>query len=136
MGSEKIVMDTNILISALGWTGPPEECLELVLEGEVINCVSQAILDELSRVMDYPKFEFEREEKERFLEVIISRSILVTPSRDIEFLEEDPADNKFLECAVEAKACFIVSGDLHLLELKEFEGIIIVDPAAFLKRAG
>lgn len=53
MGKKKIVLDTNVLISALGWGGSPESCLELVLKDRVDNFYSQEIHDELLRVMDY-----------------------------------------------------------------------------------
>lgn len=134
MGKSRIVLDTNVLISALGWGGSPEACLKLVLEDKVDNFYSSEIHDELSRVMDYPKFEFGEEEKDSFLEIILSKSILVEPSEDIEIVKDDPSDNKFLECALEAEADFIVSGDPHLLELGRFKGIEILSPNTFLKR--
>ena len=90
MGKKKIVLDTNVLISALGWGGSPEKCLQLVLKDEIANFYSPEIHDELSRVMDYPKFDFSEKEKENFLEVILSKSNFVDPSKDIEAVEEDP----------------------------------------------
>lgn len=134
MGKRKVVLDTNVLISALGWGGPPEDCLELVLRDEVTNFYSLDIHDELSRVMDYPKFEFSEEEKETFLEIILSRSVLVEPSQDVEAVKEDPSDNIFLECALEAEAEFVVSGDPHLLKIGKFKDTVILTPKTFLKR--
>lgn len=134
MGKRKVVLDTNVLISALGWGGPPEDCLELVLRDEVTNFYSLDIHDELSRVMDYPKFEFSEEEKETFLEIILSRSVLVEPSQDVEAVKEDPSDNIFLECALEAEAEFVVSRDPHLLKIGKFKDTVILTPKAFLKR--
>lgn len=105
--------------------------MELVLEDKVDNFYSPEIHDELSRVMDYPKFEFSEKEKNNFLEIVLSKSILAEPSEDIEAVEEDPSDNKFLECALEAETDFIVSGDPHLLKMGEFKGIEILSPKAF-----
>jgi len=65
---------------------------------------------------------------------IIEICTLVEPSRKIDFVKEDPADNKILECAVEANVDYIVTYDKHLLKLKEFEGIQIVSPAKFLEK--
>ena len=56
----------------------------------------------------------------------------VVPKIKIEQIREDSADNRVLECAVEGNADFIVSGDKHLLELEEFQGIVILDPKSFL----
>jgi putative PIN family toxin of toxin-antitoxin system len=62
------------------------------------------------------------------------RTIQVVPSRRITVIREDPADNMFLECAVEAQADYIISGDRHLRRLGIFEGIEILSPRAYLTR--
>ncbi len=68
----KVVLDTNVLISAIGWHGPPEKCLDLTVEGKVINFISKEIIEELLTVMDYPKLKFTDDEKERFLEILLT----------------------------------------------------------------
>ncbi len=82
--------------------------------------------------MDYPKFKFKEKEKDQFLEVLLANSILVEPKEKINIIKEDSDDNKFLECAVEACADYIISGDDHLLKLHQFRGIAIVSPREFL----
>jgi hypothetical protein len=62
------------------------------------------------------------------------RVVLVIPSRRIAVIREDPADNMFLECAAEAEADYIISGDRHLLRLGIFEGTPILSPRAYLTR--
>lgn len=64
--------------------------------------------------------------------VIRKDAISVAPTRKIEVIKEDPSDNKFLECAIEAHADYIISGDKHLKKLVEFEGIKIIDARKFL----
>ncbi|MFW6048476.1 MAG: putative toxin-antitoxin system toxin component, PIN family [Candidatus Natronoplasma sp.] len=129
----KVVLDTNVLISALGWSGPPSDCLNLIIEEDIINFISEPILEELMDVMDYPKFKFTKEEKEEFLEIVISYSILVDPAEKVEKIKKDPDDNKFLECSIKADADYIISGDQHLLGLKRFKGIEIISPKEFLE---
>ena len=63
----------------------------------------------------------------------LSRIAVVTPGElNLDVIQEDPADNKILACAVESEADFIISGDHHLLELKKYQGILIVNPTTFL----
>lgn len=134
MGKKTVVLDTNVLISALGWGGPPETCLKLLMDDDIENFISSGIKAELSRVMDYPKFEFSEEEKETFLEVVLSESTLVEPCENIQAVDEDSSDNKFLECALDAGADYLVTGDPHLLDMGEFEGIEILKPKTFLEK--
>jgi putative PIN family toxin of toxin-antitoxin system len=72
MGS-RVVLDTNVFISALGWDGKPEACLEQVLQEQVDGYISPAMVDELRRVMDYPRFGFTDAEKQSFQEIILNR---------------------------------------------------------------
>ncbi len=85
------------------------------------------------RVMNYPKFGFTEEEKEQFLEILLSNSLLIEPNEQIDLIKEDPDDNKFLECSVEAEADIIISGDQHLLDLEQFRGIEIFSPKEFIE---
>lgn len=61
-------------------------------------------------------------------------SNVVTPQQELRIIENDPDDNRILECAVEADADYIVSGDRHLLDLEKYEDIKIVTPAEFLEK--
>ena len=129
---ERIVIDTNILISALGWNSKPEECLNLVLNQEIDAFATQPMIDELSKVLEYDKFNFSEEEKQKFLKIIVSEFHFTNPEKSIE-ASEDPDDNKFLECALSANADYIISGDSDLLKLKEYKNITITTPEKFLE---
>jgi putative PIN family toxin of toxin-antitoxin system len=54
----KVVVDTNVVVSAFGWHGKPEEIIKLITKGKITNCISTDILDEVRRVITYPKFNF------------------------------------------------------------------------------
>lgn len=83
---------------------------------------SQPLLDELERVLRYPKFEFTGAEIDRFLADVEAHARIVRPRAEIRLIADDLADNRVLECAVSGRADWIVTGDDHLLALGEYEG--------------
>lgn len=120
-----VVLDSNILVSALGWRGPPHEVYVLA-RGESLELVtSQPLLDELERVLRYPKFEFSEAEIGRFLADVKAHARIVRPGAEIRVVADDLADNRVVECAVSGRADWIVSGDEHLLALGEYDRIRI-----------
>lgn len=132
MGKKKILLDTNILISALGWNGKPKELFRKCLEGELELITSVKQLEELHRVMNYPKFNFSEEQKGLFLSIIMEVATLVETSGKVKRVKEDPNDDFILETALVGNAEYIISGDPHLLNIKTFTGIKIVTAAEFL----
>ncbi|WP_018086000.1 putative toxin-antitoxin system toxin component, PIN family [Desulfurispora thermophila] len=128
-----ITVDTNVLISALGWDGAEAAVLELVLEGQLTLCISAPILSEFYRVVQYPKFGFTAAEIDGFIGRLLPVVKLVQPQHRIRAVAADPDDDKIIECAVTGGAAYIISGDKHLLELKEYAGIKIMRAARFLK---
>ena len=133
MGKTRIILDTNILVSGLGWKGNPHKILEKVVTGEIELFISREQFEELSRVLDYPKFEFTEEQKERFKSLVSATATFVEIETKLDIIKEDPQDNKILECAVAAVADFIVSGDEHLLSIRKLGRIEITRASEFLK---
>lgn len=130
---KKIVIDTNIIISALGWGGLPDELIQMVARGELELYISLEIMDEITRVMDYPKFNFSSKKKQTLWAILEDKAIVVETTRKIHVISDDPPDNMFLSCAVSANVDYIVSGDKHLLSLEEFDDIKIITVADFLR---
>lgn len=129
----KIVLDTNVYLSALFWKGAPYQIFKKVLDGTILNFTSPQILEEIKgRLLD--KFKLPPERVKELLEIIIFSTQIVFPKRRSNVIKKDPSDNKIIECAVEAKVSFIVSGDKHLLNLKEFKEIKIISPKDFLQK--
>ena len=129
----KVVLDTNVFISALFWKGPPYQIFKKILEGTILNFISPPILNEVQeRLLN--KFKLPPEKVKEFLEIIIFSSTIVYPKKKLEIVKRDPADNKIIECAVEAKVSFIISGDKHLLEIEKYNGIKIITPKKFLSQ--
>ena len=133
MGKTKVTLDTNILISALGWEGNPKEVFNKIINNKVELIISDDQLDEFLRVLDYPKFEFTEEQKDRFKKLILEAATFVKIIEKIDIIKEDPDDNLILECAVAGNVGYIVTGDPDLLNLKEFRGIKIITAKDFLK---
>lgn len=135
MGPEKIVrvvIDTNVVISALLFGGTPGKLVALWETGRIQPFATPAVIDEYLRVLAYPRFRLSEAE----IEYLLYRRILpyfeiVEPQPGPPVITEDPADDAFLYCAVAAGAAAIISGDHHLLALGVFRGIPIVAPASF-----
>ena len=127
----KVVLDTNVIVSGLNFpTSNPAKILLLVASGEVANFTSRHIVNETRRIL-VDKFFWTREEVEAAEVWLKTFSKSVNPKSRISVIDDDP-DNRILECAVEGQADFIISGDRHLTDLKNYQGIKIVVPATFL----
>ena len=134
----KITVDTNILVSATFWYGDSFKILELVERKQVALILSPEIIEEFVKVLNYDDLQQKVKNKKltmkRTVDKVIALSTLVYPAEKIRYINEDPDDNKFLECAKAGKVDFIVSRDNHLLKLKVFDGIQILSPSEFLRQ--
>ena len=128
----RVVLDTNVLISAVVFGGKPRMILEAVFRGEATLFFSSHIIDELRGVLERPKFGFPSEMIQTILSELYAVGNFVAPSERIFQVQEDPDDNRILECAIEANANYIVSGDAHLLDLKHYQNVRIVSPDEYL----
>jgi len=135
----KIVLDANVFASALlNPHGKPADILDLVFDNRVRLIATLSILEELRRVLSYPKLVnrhglSEGEVEEFVYDLLLTAVAVVDEGDPVEAIAKDPSDNKYLSCGAEARADFIVSGDRHLLELGSYKGIRIVTPAMFLE---
>jgi putative PIN family toxin of toxin-antitoxin system len=127
----KIVIDTNIYISAIFWGGKPREVVDLGRSGQVSIFNSLEIEEEILRALK-TKFRLSDEESVQILLDFSTFTNLVKIHRRLTVIDDDPDDNKFIECAVSSMSSFIVSGDRHLLSLKNYKGIKILKAAEFL----
>jgi putative PIN family toxin of toxin-antitoxin system len=127
----KIVIDTNIYISAIFWGGKPREIIELGRSGYVWVFSSAEIEKEIDEKL---RLKFKLDEDET-VQIILDFSTFTAPAKitkRIAVINDDPDDDKFIECAVSCGADYIVSGDKHLLKLKEYGGIKIITASDFL----
>ncbi len=135
----KAVIDTNLFVSGLfAEEGPTSQLQGLWQNKQIELAVSEKILQEVRRTLQKPYLRealfFLEGEEDELIALIREKAHVVTQDRyETDKVKEDPADNKFLACALEAKADYIVSGDNHLLSLKHYHGIQIVDARTFIK---
>jgi putative PIN family toxin of toxin-antitoxin system len=130
----RVVLDTNVLISAILFGGKPRQVLEKAIRGEIRLCISEPILEELKGVLERSKFDYSPEMIQVILTELTGVSDFVNPSKTIDVVLEDLEDNRILECAVEAEANYIITGDFHLLKLSKYRDIEVVNAVAFLEK--
>lgn len=128
----RIVIDTNIYISAIFWNGRPREIIDLGRDGKILIFTSVDIEIEIADKLR-TKFKLAEEDVNLILLDFSAFTLPIRPDRKVSAVQDDPDDNKFIECAIESRADYIVSGDAHLLNLKEFEGIKILRASEFLE---
>jgi putative PIN family toxin of toxin-antitoxin system len=129
---KRVTLDSNIYISALVFGGKPKRILEMAIEDQVEIAISDSIIEEVRRHLP-AKFGWSEERTTEVVESINEYAVHVTPSEQIDAVPADPDDNRVLECAVEAAADVIVSGDRDLLRIGSYAGIPIQTVSEFLE---
>ncbi|HEY3972243.1 MAG TPA: putative toxin-antitoxin system toxin component, PIN family [Candidatus Sulfotelmatobacter sp.] len=128
----RIVVDTNVIVSALVFGGIPRRVLELAESGECELFYSETIQAEVRRVLG-EKFGWAPSVLQEVLMRLWDMGELVVTRTTVKVIRDDPDDDRILECALAARADFIVSGDRHLLALSSHQSISIVTPRQFLQ---
>jgi putative PIN family toxin of toxin-antitoxin system len=126
----RALFDTNVFLSAIVFGGNPERVFLLARERRIQLLVSPAILMEMAFILK-EKFGWSDRAAADAVRTIGRAAELIKPSTTVSVLKDD-GDNRILECAVEGHADVIVSGDHHLLDLKEYQGLAILRPTEFL----
>lgn len=128
----RVVLDTNVIISALNFPGNERMVLELALRGRFQFFLSFFILEEVAGVLTR-KFGWDGERTARAIQTLEHAAIVIEPPRLEEVIEGGHPDNRVLECAVAANADYLVTGDRrHLLPIGEHQGTTIVNAPRFL----
>lgn len=122
----RIVLDTNILVSGVLYIGKPKRVIDLALDGKVEIMSSVKIIEEFKRVIARDKFKLSKSEQEDKINFIIRLSHMILVKSKFKVVKDDPSDDMFINAAYDGNASYIVSGDHHLKDLKEFAGIKIV----------
>ena len=134
----RLVLDTNVVASAVLWGGVPRQLLQAGREKRISLFTSIPLLAELTDILVRPKFEKKLAASGLTIEQIVDRyaelAAVVQPAAIAPTVLDDPEDDQVLACAVAARADLIVSGDRrHVLPLGSFEGVSIVSPAEALR---
>lgn len=129
----KIVLDTNVFVSGIFWSGPPHKIVTLWAENKITIMITKKILNEYFRILN--EIDKNGEIAKKWCTLVIENCPILEDKNYIKICR-DPDDNKFLDCALTGKADYLVSGDKDLLSLNKIETIKIITPAKFLKIYG
>ena len=130
----RAVIDTNVFISSFITYGKSRKVLDKVFAGKIRLLTSPAILLEFEEVLSREKFGLTRTQVQRIVSLLIHSSKVIEPRTKITIITEDPDDNKIIECAVDGMAKYIITGDKHLLKIRKYKNIRIVNPNSFLRK--
>jgi putative PIN family toxin of toxin-antitoxin system len=129
-----VVLDTNVLISALLFKGELSRIVGLWQKGKIIPVISKETFDELRTVLEYSKFSLSRAEIKSLIEHdILPFFEVVNVSKHVKGTCRDPEDDKFISCAISASVDWIVTGDKDLSDLKKYQSIRIIHASDFIK---
>jgi putative PIN family toxin of toxin-antitoxin system len=128
----RVVFDTNILFSSVGWLGNPYLCIQAARHGRCFSITCEAILAELREKLQL-KRNFRAGKALEITDEICSFSKIVWPPGKLKVISADSDDDAVLECAVIGKATHLVSGNRHLLAMGNYTSIQILRAAEFLK---
>ena len=128
----KIVLDTNVFISGIFFSGPPSKILQAWRDLKIQIILSEEIIEEYQRVAEELSSKFSAVDIDRIIELLtIYGEVFETKSISVSVCE-DPDDNKFIECAIASNSKLIVSGDKHLLNITGYQGILVLKPRDFI----
>lgn len=130
----RVVLDTNVVVSGLLFGGPPGRIATLWKAEKISPVISKDIAQEYLRVLSYPKFALSESEIEFIFydEILAFTEVIEVPESKEVIIGDDPSDDKFLHCAVHGGVGNVVSGDVHLLNLKRYSGVEILSAREFL----
>ena len=132
----RVVLDTNVIISALNFSGNERLTLEMALRGRFELFLSPFILDEVAGVLTR-RFGWEEERSAQAIRLLSRIATVIDPPRFSQVIFGGHADNRVLECAAFASADYLITGDRrHLLPIGEYEGAKIINASLFLSELG
>jgi len=134
----RLVLDTNVVVSALVWGGRPYKLLQAATEGDIELFTSPALIDELRRVLARERLASrlaeQRTSVQRMIELYGELAISVSPLSTPRAVPRDKDDDQVIAAAIAANADLVVSGDADLVSLGSFEGVVIVTTAEAVAR--
>jgi len=134
MAKVRIVVDTNVYVSGLLWTGLPHDLLSAAETGH-LTLVTTSAIEEVREVLVRPKFAARirtlTTSVDELLESLLGIVQIIQEPKVVRVVRADPDDDKFIACAVAARVRWVISGDTHLLSLQRYKSIRIVTPQQF-----
>ena len=132
---KRVVLDTNVLVSALLFKGAVSRFVQLWRNGKMIPVISKETFEELTTVLQYPKFSLSKDEIKSTIEhEILPYFEIIEVVKAVKGVCRDPGDDKFISCALSASADCIVSGDKDFCDLRQYKTVKIINTSDFLKK--
>lgn len=128
----KVVLDTNVFVSGIFFSGPPYQILKAWHDGKLQLVVSEKVLEEYVRVAEILSEQFPRIQLGPILELLTVKADFASALELPEPVCEDSDDDKFLECALAGNVIVLINGDKHLLSVSGYCGLEIVSPRKFV----
>ena len=128
----RVILDTNVFISGVFFSGPPYRILEAWQDGKLQLVASQEILEEYQRVGETLAEQFPGVNLQPIIDLVTTNAEVFPNQVLPESLCEDPDDDKFIACALAGRCRVIVSGDRHLLKVSGFRGLTVMSPRRFI----
>ncbi len=128
----RVILDTNVFISGVFFSGPPYRILEAWRDGKLQLVASQEILEEYQRVGETLAEQFPGVNLQPIIDLVTTNAEVFPNQVLPESLCEDPDDDKFIACALAGRCRVIVSGDRHLLKVSGFRGLTVMSPRRFI----
>ena len=130
----KIILDTNVFVSGIFYSGPPYQILKLWQENKIQLVISPEILAEYARVAEILGKDHPGIDLQPILRYVIQKALIIRADPLPESVCEDSDDDKFIACAVASGSKWIVSGDKHLLKVSGYRGVETLKPREFMDR--
>ena len=130
----RIILDTNVFISAVFFGGPPYQILDSWRNGKINIVLTEEIFDEYQRVARELSKQFKQIDISIFLDLLTVNATWIEAPQLPFGVSSDPDDDKFLACALASRTKVIVSGDKHLIDVSGYRGIAVVKPRAFIEQ--
>lgn len=127
----KVVLDTNVYLSAIIFGGNTRHILDLAIKGKITAYISYSILFEIAEKLE-KKFHWDNDQIIVTIKALAKSAVVVNPTIKLEAVKDDRNDNKIIEAAVTSKADYIITGDKHLLKIGKYQEVQIVAPTQFL----
>jgi uncharacterized protein len=127
-----VLIDTNVYVSAIAFGGTSRQVVNAVVSGKIVNYTSNEILDELTDVLNRPKFAYDKNVIRSIISEIEQISELFNDYPEIDLVKQDSNDNHILSCAIQAQVNYLVTGDQDLLILNPQGNLKILSPAEFM----
>jgi putative PIN family toxin of toxin-antitoxin system len=127
------VLDTNVVLSAFLYGGKPKQVLQELLSGNIQLAISESLIKEIRGVLQRSMFGLSSQIVQTILSDYTGVASWIEPVEHFDLVQDDPNDNQFIDCAVAAKADYLITGDKHPLKLATFRMVKIVSVDNFLE---